>query len=99
MNKRKITEEQVKGFYDHLVAEEKSTATVEKYLRDVRAFMRYTEEKEVSKEIVITYKRDLQYRHHSNLYHEYRERASQNYGKTPLDIVKRQKMFIFLAQI
>ena len=38
MAERILSEETVFDFHEYLVLEEKSTATVEKYLRDVRAF-------------------------------------------------------------
>ena len=43
----------------HLIREEKSTATVEKYLRDVRAFYEYVGEKSITKELVMAYKKLL----------------------------------------
>lgn len=51
-------------FRRHLVEEEKSSATVEKYLRDVRHFFRYVKEQpaarqEVTKEQVISWKEEL----------------------------------------
>ena len=39
MSERKLTEQKIEAFHQYLIREEKSTATVEKYLRDVRAFM------------------------------------------------------------
>lgn len=39
MNTRFLTETILEDFYQYLVLEEKSTATVEKYLRDARAFL------------------------------------------------------------
>ena len=41
MEERKITQNQIALFSQYLIREEKSTATVEKYLRDVRAFVVY----------------------------------------------------------
>ena len=38
MAERILSEETINTFREYLVLEEKSTATVEKYLRDVRAF-------------------------------------------------------------
>lgn len=43
----------------HLLEEEKSPATVEKYLRDTGAFAAYTAGKPVTKELVIAYKQQL----------------------------------------
>ena len=60
MEKRRITEDTVQCFRQYLVLEEKSTATVEKYLRDIRSFYRYVGSKIVTKEIVMSYKQYLQ---------------------------------------
>ena len=58
--KRKILREQdISEFHAHLIREEKSTATVEKYLRDVRAFLAFTEKMSVTKETVMSYKESL----------------------------------------
>ena len=50
----------LREFQNHLYKEEKSTATVEKYLRDVRAFLLFSGGQEFTKEMVIAYKRKLQ---------------------------------------
>ncbi len=55
-----ITQTHLTAFEDYLLREEKSAATVEKYLRDARAFVLYTEGKTVTKEITITYKKSLE---------------------------------------
>ena len=39
--------------------EEKSTATVEKYLRDARAFLVFADQRNVTKELVVSYKSEL----------------------------------------
>ena len=59
MKGRKITQEIIEKFKMYLREEEKSKSTVEKYLRDVRAFREYTKAKEITKEIVIEYKLKL----------------------------------------
>ena len=59
MNERNLTKTQINKFADYLRNEEKSTATQEKYLRDVRAFYRYAGDAEISKEIVIAWKKQL----------------------------------------
>ena len=41
MNEHSLTAEQLQSYADHLRLEEKSAATVEKYLRHVRAFARW----------------------------------------------------------
>lgn len=43
-------------FRDQLIYEEKSTATVEKYLRDARAFSVFIDRKDITKELVMEYK-------------------------------------------
>lgn len=60
MNEKKLTENQIELFHQYLIREEKSAATVEKYLRDVRAFFSFAKGKCVTKEIVIEYKKHLQ---------------------------------------
>ena len=60
MEERIITQSQILSFEQYLIREEKSTATVEKYLRDVRAFVVYVGDKVVTKEIMLAYKKHLQ---------------------------------------
>ena len=59
MNQRIITEKLIAEFSAYLQSEEKSTVTVEKYIRDVRAFSAYLSGAEVTKETVIAYKNKL----------------------------------------
>lgn len=60
MKKTKIKYYQIEQYEQQLILEEKSTATVEKYLRDVRAFLKHLGENELTKETVIEYKKQLQ---------------------------------------
>ena len=60
MTGRKLSENIMRLFHRHLVAEEKSTATVEKYLRDSRAFRVYIGDEAVTKEVRMRYKKHLQ---------------------------------------
>lgn len=60
MEDRKLTRDQIISFDHHLIREEKSAATVEKYLRDIRAFIIFTGNKSVTKELVMAYKDHLQ---------------------------------------
>lgn len=57
---RIITTNELTAFREYLLNEEKSTATVEKYLRDVRAFLAFAGGKEVTKEVTVAYKTTLQ---------------------------------------
>lgn len=66
MNQHKLTEKQIELFHQYLIREEKSTATVEKYLRDVRAFCIFLGEKDVTKDMVIGYKRYLQEKNYAD---------------------------------
>lgn len=59
MTERILSEETIHAFCEHLVLEEKSTATVEKYLRDVRAFRTFAGGQPVTKERMIAYKQAL----------------------------------------
>ena len=54
-----IDETMVEKFKEHLRLEEKSENTIEKYVRDVRAFCNYVNGRTVSKEITIEYKQAL----------------------------------------
>jgi len=60
MNTKKLTSEDIQKFHQHLLYEEKSTATVEKYLRDVRAFFAFLGESTVTKDKVLAFKKYLQ---------------------------------------
>lgn len=51
--------QQLSAFNQYLISEEKSAATVEKYLRDVRSFAEFLADREVSKEETIAYKEYL----------------------------------------
>ena len=55
----KLTAEQIEAFGKQLLLDEKSTATREKYLRDVCAFRRYISGREITKEIVVAWKKWL----------------------------------------
>ena len=56
---KKITNELIKNFRRYLIEEEKGTATVEKYIRDVNAFAEWLGENILDKEAVLTYKENL----------------------------------------
>ena len=60
MSRRKITENIISSFEKHLSEQEKSPSTIEKYIRDVRAFSVFTKNSEITKETVIAYKKHLQ---------------------------------------
>ena len=59
MEGRFLTEERISDFRRHLISEEKSENTVEKYLRDVRTFRAFLDGGEVTKELAIAYKQKL----------------------------------------
>ena len=59
MTDRILSLEYLKDFRKHLIFEEKSTATVEKYNRDVQAFFKYTEKQTITKELMVEYKEHL----------------------------------------
>ena len=60
MKGRAVTAERIAEFKEHLILEERSTATVEKYIRDVSTFAAYAQTGEITKETVIAYKKHLQ---------------------------------------
>ena len=59
MNQEIITATRIQEFCQHLELEEKSQATVSKYDRDVKAFVRFLADSPFTKEIVIAYKKHL----------------------------------------
>lgn len=59
MKGRILTKQLIEDFFCYLKSEEKSQNTMEKYLRDVRAFAMYLNGAEVTKETVIVYKGKL----------------------------------------
>jgi len=56
---KKITVETIKQFKDYLISEEKSEATIEKYIRDINAFYIWICGREVNKSVVIEYKNEI----------------------------------------
>ena len=60
MKGRFITAKMIAEFKEHLILEERSTATVEKYIRDVKGFAAYAQNGTITKETVIAYKKHLQ---------------------------------------
>ena len=59
MSDRILNKEMIKEFNTYLIQEEKSPATVEKYLRDVQAFQAFAKKREVTKEVVQNWKETL----------------------------------------
>ena len=51
-----LSEKIIKNFEEYLHSEEKSAATIEKYIRDVHEFMAYTTDAAITRERVIEYK-------------------------------------------
>ena len=60
MKGRIITAKTIAKFKEHLILEERSEITIEKYIRDVKAFAKYTQNSAITKETVIAYKKYLQ---------------------------------------
>lgn len=59
MKGRVLTAEIISDFCKYLQREEKSTATIEKYIHDVKTFCAHTANAEITKECVIAYKQQL----------------------------------------
>lgn len=55
----KLSAKRIKEFANYLCCEEKSTATQEKYLRDVQAFCRYADANDITKDLVVAWKKQL----------------------------------------
>ena len=56
---RKITINIIEEFKEYLICEEKSDATIEKYIRDILAFKEWLGDNELNKNIVLEYKNNL----------------------------------------
>ena len=54
-----INENQINLYKNHLVSEEKSKVTVEKYIRDITAFSEWLADGELSRMVVLEYKNEL----------------------------------------
>lgn len=59
MDNKILKEESINAFRIYLIREEKSPATVQKYLRDVWAFQTFAGERNVTKELVMAWKESL----------------------------------------
>ena len=59
MNETYITTELLAQYARRLYEEEKSSATIEKYIRDVHTFSKYVGSQALTKDMTIAYKRDL----------------------------------------
>ena len=59
MNHKIIHKQLIESYRNYLYHEEKSEATIEKYLRDINTFSRYAEGQEITKELIISYKKKL----------------------------------------
>lgn len=54
-----ITQELIENFKDYLINEEKSTATLDKYMRDINTFFTWISGSEINKRTVLCYKEHL----------------------------------------
>lgn len=59
MNDRILSTKQLEKFRKNLAEEEKSTVTIEKYMRDVQKFSVYAAGRKIEKELMINYKKEL----------------------------------------
>ena len=57
--KKIVTSKKIKDFEIHLRNEERSKATIEKYMRDVRYFTSFVGDAEIDKQKVLDYKNKL----------------------------------------
>ncbi len=60
MKKKYITIKTINEFQDYLNFEEKSQSTIDKYIHDVKVFMKFINQSEVTKKVAIEYKQYLQ---------------------------------------
>ncbi len=59
MERHNVTDEEIRGFCQHLRSKEREPGTIEKYRRDVRAFATWLQGREASKERVVEWKEHL----------------------------------------
>ena len=59
MNGKIITNELINNFKIHIYEEEKSGNTIEKYMRDIRFFREWLQDRGIDKSVVIEYKKEL----------------------------------------
>ena len=59
MQERKITNELITEFEMYLYEEERSGNTIEKYMRDIRFFREWLQDRNIDKSVVIGYKKEL----------------------------------------
>ncbi len=63
MKKRIITNQATNSFKNHLIENEKATATIEKYMRDIRRFTEYAADRPLDKSLILDYKASLEQTH------------------------------------
>lgn len=59
MTEKFLTEELIDAYCEKMVQEEKSLATLQKYLRDIREFAAFVKDRAIDKDLVIAYKKGL----------------------------------------
>ncbi len=60
MCERILTDQNLVGFRKYLLLEEKSPATVDKYLRDVRTFLAFAGKQVITKDVTVAFKKSLE---------------------------------------
>ena len=56
---RELNKQQIRQFEAYLLSEERSTATMEKYMHDIRVFYEFMSDKALNKTAVLAYKSNL----------------------------------------
>lgn len=59
MEQRMMSNCMIENYVRHLINEEKSGLTIQKYLRDIQTFLKFAEKQPITKELTIAYKQDL----------------------------------------
>ncbi len=59
MRNKNLSEKCLLDFQEHLIREEKSSITIEKYIHDVKDFYFFVKDRDLTKDIVISYKKTL----------------------------------------
>lgn len=55
----KIYSKTITEYKEHLIKDEKSPLTIEKYIRDINAFMKFTKNRKIEREVILQYKQHI----------------------------------------
>ena len=95
MQERKITNELITEFEMYLYEEERSGNTIEKYMRDIRFFREWLQDRNIDKSVVIENKKELCERGGADIFLDYFMLIIQGYVCTLPGSYNRE-IFLFV---